>query len=80
LGPFGPGAFSASDSASSTASSSDPYSLTIVVQITHPGQGNSSFNADLTTVPEPASMLTWGGLIGLVGLAYARQRRKRRIA
>lgn len=69
LGPFASGAFSGT--ASSAGGGAGPFSLTQVVTITHPaaagGANNStSFNAELTSVPEPTSMVLLGsGLLGL---------------
>lgn len=72
LGPFTSGAFSDSDAvAAGWITPDNPFSLTLVATITHgSGEGvNSSFNAEIVTMPEPASMLLLGsGLIGLCAL------------
>ena len=50
------------------------YSLTIVAKIKHSaGLGNSSFNAELKPVPEPASMLLLG--LGLLGICLATRKK-----
>lgn len=51
LGPFGAGAFSGT-TLSSFLSLASAYSLTQVVNITHSAGGTSSFDANLSTVPD----------------------------
>jgi len=67
LGSFDSAAFSGSDVA--TINPVDPFSLTLVAEINHSGAGQvSSFDAGISPVPEPATMLLLG--VGLCGLAF----------
>jgi hypothetical protein len=73
-GLLGSGAFS-----NTTASNTilpGPYSLTQYIQIVHgAGTRNTSFNAELRSVPEPSALLLMG--LGFLGLALWRQREAR---
>jgi hypothetical protein len=60
----------------SFASVTDPYSVTLRITIVHSTQGTTSTDADLSTVPEPASLAVWS-VLGLAGLGYGGWRRKR---
>lgn len=71
---FGPGAFSGSTS--SSGSSGNPFSMTLVAVITHNGPGTSSFDFNVNTVPEPATMAIWSVIGGIGAVAGWRRRRK----
>jgi hypothetical protein len=73
LGPFGPGPFSGSDSTSH--GSLDPYSMTLVAELTHgPGTVVSSFDFDVRNIPEPATTALFG--LGLGAMAWVGRRRR----
>jgi PEP-CTERM motif-containing protein len=75
VGPFGSAAFSST--ADATLSSTDPFSLTLLVSITHDGSSPyqlTSFDATVK-VPEPSTLPLFG--IGSLALALAARRRIR---
>jgi hypothetical protein len=73
-GLLGSGAFS--NTTASNTILTGPYSLTQYVQIVHgAGTRNTSFNAELRSVPEPSALLLMG--LGFLGLALWRQREAR---
>lgn len=77
LGTFH-GAFAGSSS--EVIAAAEHYSLTQVITIVHSGFGNSSFNAELTTVPEASATLLLGlSLLGVVG-GYGLRRKMRILA
>lgn len=77
LGAFH-GAFAGSSS--EVIAAADHYSLTQVITIVHSGLGNSSFNAELTTVPEASATLLLGlSLLGVFG-GYGLRRKMRILA
>lgn len=75
LGPYAPVAFSGSETNSAaTGSPGDLYSLTIDASINHTGAGSTSFDVQMTPVPEPGTMMLLGA--GFLGLAIYGKRRK----
>ena len=72
LGPFGPGGFSQNGSGSGPAT--DPFSLSNAITISHATVGaTSSFNGELSGVPEPGSLFLLGS--GLIGLGWLKRKR-----
>jgi hypothetical protein len=63
-----------SGSATSAAIPASPFSLTEEVLITHAGQGVTSFDAELQTIPEPGTLVLLA--LGLLGAARACRRRR----
>jgi len=61
-GPFGPGAFSGSTSASASGLGAG-FSLTTLVEIEHSGAGVTSFDSEVAVVPVPGAILL--GMLGL---------------
>jgi hypothetical protein len=72
LGPFGAGAFSGAGGGNGPATA--PFSLSNQVIVSHASTGTSSFNAELSSTPEPTSLLLIGS--GLLGLGWLRRRQK----
>jgi hypothetical protein len=75
LGPFTPLTFDGT-TGTSVAGAASPYSLTLVVEISHPsGQHATSFGAELSAQPEPGTMVLFGtGLIGMFGYGWHRRK------
>lgn len=76
-GNGGSGPFSGTGSA--IIDLSDPFSMTLVMNISHSRAGSSSFDFDATiTVPEPTSVASPTSIallgLGLMGLAHSRRR------
>ena len=68
---FGPGAYSLSQAYAPPAVL-DTYSMTIMAHIVHTGVQTTSFDAQVTTVPEPSTLILFG--FGLVGMALLRKK------
>ena len=73
LGPLGPGAFSGSTSAGITFPAGSDIEL--LALITHLDGGTTSFNDEVTGVPEPGMLLLLGS--GLTGFAFFARRRQK---
>jgi len=73
-GPFGPGAFSGTDSVATPVVDGVPFSVSEWVLITHTGNGVTSFDAESTVVPVPGAVL-----LGMLGLGAAGLKLRRRV-
>jgi len=75
LGPFSGSDFSGSQ-ASHTIPGDDPFSLTLIAEVTHESGGATVFSARVSPIPEPATMLLLGtGLAGLAGLGRKKMKK-----
>jgi hypothetical protein len=73
LGTFGPGGGFTGTTSASVGPIPNPYSITQVVTLTHTGDGNSSFDAEIRSVPEPSIIFLLGSL--LIGLGLLDRKR-----
>jgi len=75
---LGPGAFSGSATAplpQAIIDGAEPFSMTLVIDITHTAPGLTTLDAKNEMVPEPATCLIWG-MLGVIGLAVCKLRRR----
>jgi hypothetical protein len=81
-GVLGPSSFHFDASTLLSPDPDVPYSLTIVTTVTHTGVGQvTSFDAAITPVPEPGTLLLVGtGLLGFVAYGWRRQRLSRSVS
>jgi hypothetical protein len=74
LGPFGPGAFSGTVIAAGAGTA--PYSMTLTAVIVHGTGDSTSFDAELSPVPEPSSLVLVATGLTFFGGTFWRRRRK----
>ena len=72
-GPFGPGAFSGTNSFNAVGLGT-PFSISEIATITHASVGASSFDMETRVTPEPTGLVLLGA--GFVGTALLRRKRK----
>ena len=72
-GPFGPGAFSGTNSFNAVGLGT-PFSISEIATITHAHAGASSFDMETRVTPEPTGLVLLGA--GFVGTALLRRKRK----
>lgn len=73
LGTFGPGGFTGSNSM--IASTNDPFALTLYMTIHHTSATVTSFDQNISGVPEPSTLGIFG--VGLIGLGLVGIRRRK---